>query len=107
MRLWPKWYNPIRRVRTIYDIARTASRLSGYSVEQIIGPQRHSELVHVRFAVCAVAHTHGYSYPRIGVRLGNRDHTTIIHAVKKAAQIRKTDPEFNELLSTLAAECAA
>lgn len=105
--MWPKWYNPLRRVRTIHDIARTASRLSGYTVEQIYGSQRHEELVQVRFAVCAVAHTHGYSYPRIARRVGNRDHTTIIHAVKKAAKIRKTDPEFNELLTRLAAECAA
>jgi hypothetical protein len=40
------------------------------------------------------------SLPEIGRRFGGRDHTTVLHAVRKITALRERDPELNE-------ECAA
>jgi chromosomal replication initiator protein len=36
------------------------------------------------------------SLPEIGRRFGNRDHTTVIHAVKKVEELRNLDVSFDE-----------
>ena len=36
------------------------------------------------------------SLPEIGRRFGNRDHTTVIHAVKKVEELRSKDNSFDE-----------
>ena len=36
------------------------------------------------------------SLPEIGRRFGNRDHTTVIHAVKKVEELRNIDVSFDE-----------
>ena len=36
------------------------------------------------------------SLPEIGRRFGNRDHTTVIHAVKKVEALRNKDASFDE-----------
>ena len=36
------------------------------------------------------------SLPEIGRKFGGRDHTTVMHAVKKVDELRATDPSFAE-----------
>jgi len=36
------------------------------------------------------------SLPEIGRKFGGRDHTTVMHAVRKVEELRATDPNFNE-----------
>ena len=36
------------------------------------------------------------SLPEIGRRFGNRDHTTVIHAVRKVEELRDKDVSFDE-----------
>ena len=36
------------------------------------------------------------SLPEIGRRFGNRDHTTVIHAVKKVEELMSKDVSFDE-----------
>ncbi len=36
------------------------------------------------------------SLPEIGRKFGNRDHTTVMHAVKKVEQLRQADNGFAE-----------
>jgi chromosomal replication initiator protein len=43
------------------------------------------------------------SLPEIGRRFGGRDHTTVLHAVRKIAQLKETDPGLAAELETLAA----
>lgn len=41
------------------------------------------------------------SLPEIGRKFGGRDHTTVIHAVKKVEELRATDPSFDEDIELL------
>ena len=41
-------------------------------------------------------HLTQYSLPDIGRRFGGRDHTTVLHAVKKVDELRSIDKQFNE-----------
>jgi chromosomal replication initiator protein len=36
------------------------------------------------------------SLPEIGRKFGNRDHTTVMHAVRKVDELRTNDNSFNE-----------
>ncbi len=36
------------------------------------------------------------SLPEIGRKFGGRDHTTVIHAVKKIEELKETDTKFDE-----------
>ena len=42
-----------------------------------------------------------HSLPEIGDSFGGRDHTTVLHAVRKIAQERTSDPECNHQLHVL------
>ena len=41
------------------------------------------------------------SLPDIGRRFGGRDHTTVMHAVKRIKQLREDDPSFNALVEAV------
>jgi len=41
------------------------------------------------------------SYPEIALHYGNRDHTTILHGVRKIEKLRLTDAKLNSLLCEL------
>ena len=41
------------------------------------------------------------SYPEIGRRFGNRDHTTIMHAVRKIEELMETDASLADDVSLL------
>jgi chromosomal replication initiator protein len=41
------------------------------------------------------------SYPEIGRRFGNRDHTTIMHAVRKVEELMVSDIELSDDVSLL------
>ena len=36
------------------------------------------------------------SLPEIGRKFGNRDHTTVIHAIKQVQALMEGDPDFRE-----------
>jgi chromosomal replication initiator protein len=36
------------------------------------------------------------SLPEIGRKFGGRDHTTVIHAVKKIEELKQNNPKFDE-----------
>jgi chromosomal replication initiator protein len=41
------------------------------------------------------------SLPEIGRRFGNRDHTTVLHAVNKITELMAEDPSFAEDVTLL------
>lgn len=79
---------------SVMGAIRAASEAFGVSPADIIGPSRRHDHVIPRFAAVWVSRKRGYSLPQIGKRLGDRDHTTILSAERRAEQLRATDPYF-------------
>lgn len=73
-----------RRPITPDLVIETASELSGFSVEELKGPSRSRPLVQARqTAMYVLRQLTDHSYPAIAEAFGGRDHTTVIHAVRK------------------------
>lgn len=100
--MWPAWYRPPLKTRArVADIVTVASRLTGLSVEDIMGPTRFRPIILVRHAVYFVAREQGYSFPQIGARL-NRDHSSVIHGRNVAQGRAERDPDYASFLWELA-----
>lgn len=86
---------PKVRVRA-EDIIRYHASQSHFSYEDIIGPRRYRPLVAVRQAAMADVYIKcpHLSMPQIAKKFGNRDHTTLYHALKKlGAHMSQTGQE--------------
>jgi chromosomal replication initiation ATPase DnaA len=71
------------------DAQRLASEVAarfGLSAADVMGPARHPVLVRARTALYLALREepYGWSYPQIGRFVGNRDHTTVLAAVRGA-----------------------
>jgi len=64
--------------RIIMDIARER----GFTISDIKSPRREYKLVRARFEIMAALKASGLSFPQVG-RLLNRDHSTVMHGVRK------------------------
>jgi chromosomal replication initiator protein len=65
-------------------VVDVASELFGFTPEELKGPSRSRTLVQARqIAMYVLRQMTEYSYPAIAGAFGGRDHTTVIHAVKK------------------------
>ena len=71
---------PIR----IEDIIKTISRHFGISKPDILSQRRHRSVVWPRqIGMYLAKQLTARSLPEIGRRFGNRDHTTVLHAIRK------------------------
>ncbi len=69
---------------TVRTILSATAELFSFSVEQITGGSRRRPLVDSRqIAMYVTRNMTDLSYPEIGRAFGDRDHTTVIHAVRK------------------------
>lgn len=70
----------------IHEITYQVSEATGVSVADILGKRRFKHFVEARQAVMLAASKGGYSLTEIGHELGNRDHTTIMHGIRRAKE---------------------
>jgi len=85
---------------TTTAIVRAVARASGVSSSDIRGQRRTRDLVRLRWAAAWLARANGASYPQIGRALGGRDHTTIIHGVRRLGAMGGGEREIiDELLA--------
>jgi len=69
------------------DILQAVAIVSPYSNDEIIGPSRALDLAHWRACAMWIARQYtGQSYPQIG-RAFNRDHTTVLYAVRRGSAL--------------------
>ena len=62
----------------------------GFSVEELCGPNRRRPLVTARqVSMYVFRELTDFSYPAIGREFGGRDHSTVMHAVEKMANLMK------------------
>src|SRR5437899_9001394 len=93
------------KLRRLVD---TAADIWGVPAISIIGKQRNRQIMEPRAAVCLVAREiMGVSYPRIGAAVGDRDHTTVMHAIERAAEMTERDSEYRDRVAQLKAAAIA
>ena len=89
----------------VAEIQRVTAKVSGVTLAELTGPCRPNTVVNARFAAILLCRREtGESTPRLGKMFGNRDHGTILWALRKAQNWLKTDPEFKALYEAIEAE---
>jgi chromosomal replication initiator protein len=87
---------------TIDHILEVTSSKFNVPVADIIGPNRRRQLVTARqVAMYAARDLTDLSYPAIADAFGGRDHTTIIHAVRKVEELMAERPLLYEQVTDL------
>ena len=85
-----------RRV-TIEDIQRRVADYYNIRVAEMSSARRAQMVARPRqVAMFLSKQLTSRSLPEIGRKFGNRDHTTVMHAIKKVDQLGKSDPGFAE-----------
>jgi chromosomal replication initiator protein len=87
---------------TAKRIIEATSRFYGYAVEEICGHSRVKPLVTARqVGMYVCRQLTELSYPAIAREYGNRDHTTVMHAVEKIEALLQTDRQIYDEVSEL------
>ncbi len=85
-------------------VVRLTAAEFGVAPEAILGASRHRPVARARQAAMALAHRFTrLTAADIGRRCGARDHTTVLHALTRAAELATTDAEFAEAFARTAA----
>jgi len=72
------------------------------SLEEMLSPRRSRSLARPRQIAMYLAKQHTTnSLPEIGRKFSNRDHTTVIHAVKKIEELMKKDNDIKQSLTEI------
>ena len=78
----------------------------GVTRQQLLGEGRTGDVLQARQAAVTLAHRLlGYSLPRIG-RLVGRDHTTVLHAIRRMTRQCQDDPALAARLDEVAMRVA-
>ena len=87
---------------TIERIIRTVAERFGIMAIDIVSERRTQNVVRPRQIAMWLAKTiTTASLPEIGRRIGKRDHTTILHGVKKIERLRASEPETKTITDEL------
>lgn len=87
---------------TIENIQRVVTEYFSISLRDLKGKKRNRSFARPRQMAMALSRElTGNSYPEIGLAFDGRDHSTVIHACDRIAELRQTDAQLNEDYSTL------
>ncbi|MBJ3763154.1 chromosomal replication initiator protein DnaA [Maribius pontilimi] len=87
---------------TIDEIQRKVADHFNIKLSDLLGPKRNRQFARPRqMAMYLAKHLTERSLPDIARRFGGRDHTTIMHGVKKIDQLRIEDRQIEEDLTML------
>jgi Bacterial dnaA protein helix-turn-helix len=90
---------------TVSDVLQAVCREFDMKRIDLMSARRTANIVLPRQVVMYLAKTlTPFSLPHIGRRLGGKDHTTVLHAVRKIEKRRQTDTVLNCKLLALEAE---
>ena len=88
--------------RTVADVQAAACAHFGLSTEQLISSTRSPRVVWPRQVAMYLAREHtGESLPAIGRSFGGRDHTTVLHACRKASARIAEDDDARRAVESL------
>ncbi|MFT6912750.1 MAG: chromosomal replication initiator protein [Paracoccaceae bacterium] len=87
---------------TVEEIQRRVSEHYNMRMSDMIGPKRHRTIARPRqMAMYLSKQLTSRSLPEIGRRFGGRDHTTVMHAVKRIDELKAVDNQIAEDLELL------
>ena len=90
------------RKLTIEEIQRKVAEHYNIRLSDMIGPKRPRNIARPRqVAMYLAKQLTSRSLPEIGRRFGGRDHTTIMHGVKKIEELKATDSQLSDDLQLL------
>ena len=90
-----------RRIK-IEDILRIVSRHFAVSKQDILSQRRHRSVVRPRqIGMYLAKHLTSRSLPEIGRRFGDRDHTTVLHAIRKIDKEAGENPRLKDEIDEL------
>jgi len=90
------------RKLTIEEIPRKVAEHYNIRLSDMIGPKRVRTIARPRqIAMYLAKQLTPRSLPEIGRRFGGRDHTTIMHGVRKIEELMSTDSQLNDDLQML------
>lgn len=93
-----------KRSITVKEIIETVASYYSVTVVDIASARRTMNIMIPRQAVMYLARElTGLSLPQIGARLGNRDHTTILHGIRKMQKRINSDASIAEAISNIRA----
>lgn len=95
-------------INTIDPIIRACCHYFKISKGDMISPRRTAAPVLARqIAMYLCRNLTIRSLPEIGRRFGGRDHTTVLHAVRKIERIKETDALVNRAVRELTSEVSS
>ncbi|HCC5436577.1 TPA: chromosomal replication initiator protein DnaA, partial [Salmonella enterica subsp. enterica serovar Typhi str. CT18] len=91
---------------SIDNIQRTTAEYYKIKITDLLSKRRSRSIARPRQVAMALSkELTNHSLPEIGVAFGGRDHTTVLHACRKIAELRGSDADIREdyknLLRTL------
>jgi chromosomal replication initiator protein len=87
---------------TVEEIQRRVSEHYNIRLSEMIGPKRVRTYARPRqMAMYLAKHMTSRSLPEIGRRFGGRDHTTVMHGVKRITELKLTDSQIADDLELL------
>jgi len=87
---------------SIEDIQRKVAEHFNVRLSDLIGPKRVRTIARPRqVAMYLAKHLTTRSLPEIGRRFGGRDHTTIMHGIRKVDELRQSDSQLAEDIDLL------
>jgi chromosomal replication initiator protein len=85
----------LNRQVSIENIQKTVADYFKIKVSEMYSKKRFRSVARPRQVAMALAkELTQQSLPEIGEAFGGRDHTTVLHACRKTAELRESDPEF-------------
>jgi len=91
-----------QKMITLENIQKTVANFYKIRVADILSKRRTRNLARPRQIAMAISkELTSHSLPEIGDAYGGRDHTTVLHAVRKVAELRETDYRIDEDYNSL------
>jgi chromosomal replication initiator protein len=82
---------------SVENIQKTVAEYYKIRVSDLLSKRRNRSIARPRQVAMALAKEFtNHSLPEIGDAFGGRDHTTVIHACRKVAELRRTEVRINE-----------
>jgi len=94
--------NQTNKIIKVATIQSEVCKYFGINKNDLLGSKRTQSIVFPRhIAMYLTQELTDYSYPRIGKDFGDRDHTTVMHAVDKIKKMIKADPQVFQQVEIL------